>query len=90
MTVLAVLYTALPSLAAKTDTHSLKFIATKFGLAMGGVLVFSILLYLGLSIYNKYFVDEQIKDFNLRKDSLRPPRDVDEAIMMFIAKNRMK
>ena len=90
MALLAVLYAALPSLAAKANTHSIKFIATKFGLAMGGVFVFSFLLYLGLSIYNKYFVDEQIKDFNLRKDSLRTPRDTDEAIMMFIAKNRMK
>ena len=69
---------------------SLKVVAVKFGLAMGGVVVFSILLYVGLSIYNKFFVDAKIKNFNLRQDSLRTPTDKDEAIMTFITKNRLK
>ena len=57
---------------------------------MGGVVLFSLILYFGLALYNKFFVDEQIKDFRLRKDSLRTPSDKDEAIMMFIAKNKLK
>ena len=57
---------------------------------MAGVFAFSILLYVILALYNKFFVGEQIKDFNLRKDSLRTPADKDEAVMMFIAKNRLR
>lgn len=89
MAVLAVFYTALPSFASKV-TPEMKIIMTKFGLAMGGVAAFSFILYIGLALYNKFFVGEQIKDFNLRKDSLRTPADKDEAVMMFIAKNRLK
>ena len=69
---------------------SLKVVAVKFGLAMGGVVVFSILLYVGLSIYNRFFVDAKIKNFNLRQDSLRTPSDKDEAVMAFITRNRLK
>ncbi len=69
---------------------SLKFVIMKFGIAMGGVALFSILLFIGLSVYNKFFVDVQIKNFNLRQYSLRTPRDKDEAILGFITKNRLK
>lgn len=89
MMVLAVFCTALPSFASKI-TPEMKTIMTKFGLAMGGVVAFSLILFIGLSLYNKFFVGEQIKDFKLRKDSLRTPSDKDEAVMMFIAKNRLK
>ena len=89
MAVCAVFCTALPSFASKV-TPEMKIIMTKFGLAMGGVAAFSFILYIGLALYNKFFVGEQIKDFNLRKDSLRTPADKDEAVMMFIAKNRLK
>ncbi len=77
------------SFAAKI-TPEMKVVITKFGLAMAGVVAFSLILYIGLSLYNKFFVGEQIKDFNLRKDSLRTPSDKDEAVMMFIAKNRLR
>jgi len=89
MTVMVVLCTAMPSFASKL-TPEMKTVITKFGLAMGGVFTFSLILYVGLSLYNKFFVGEQIKDFKLRKDSLRTPADKDEAIMMFIAKNRLR
>lgn len=85
----AVIFTALPSFASKVNPE-MNVIITKFGLAMGGVVLFSLILYFGLALYNKFFVDEQIKDFRLRKDSLRTPSDKDEAIMMFIAKNKLK
>ncbi len=89
MAVSAVFFTALPSFASKV-TPEMKIIMTKFGLAMGGVVAFSLILYIGLSIYNRFFVGEQIKDFKLRKDSLRTPADKDEAVMMFIAKNHLR
>ena len=88
---MAVIITAMPVFASGvTSTHSLSFLVKKFGIAMGGVFLFSFILYLGLTIYNKFFVAEQIKDFQLRKDSLRNPRDKEEAILMFIAKNKLK
>lgn len=83
-----VIYTSQASYASKI-TPEMK-VVTKFGLAMCGVAAFSLILYVGLSLYNKFFVSEQIKDFNLRKDSLRTPADKDEAVMMFIAKNRLR
>ena len=86
---MAVLSTAMPSFASKL-TPEMKTVMSKFGLAMGGVVAFSLILYIGLSLYNKFFVGEQIKDFKLRKDSLRTPADKDEAVMMFIAKNRLR
>ena len=89
MAVFAVLFTATPSFASKI-TPEIRIIITKFGLAMVGVVVFSLILFIGLSLYNKFFVDERIKDFRLRKDSLRTPSDKDEAVMMFIAKNRLR
>ncbi len=69
---------------------ALKAMITKFTLAMLGVFVFSILISVGLSFYNKFFVASQIKDINLSKDSLRTPNDKDEAVTMFITKNRLR
>lgn len=68
----------------------IKAIAVKFILAMLGVALFSIVIFIGLSLYNKFFVAAQIKDFKLSKDSLRTPLDMDQAIMLFITKNRLK
>ena len=69
---------------------AIKTMVTKFSLAMIGVVVFSIVISVGLSLYNRFFVSSQIKDYKLSKDSLRSPNDKDEAVMMFITKNRLK
>ena len=69
---------------------AMKTVITKFSLAMLGVVVFSVIITIGLSIYNKFFVASQIKDYKLSKDSLRTPNDKDEAVIMFITKNRLK
>ena len=90
LSVMAVLTTAMPVFAKTIASPEIKFVIKKFGIAMIGVMLFSVILYIGLAIYNKFFVSEQIKDFKLRKDSLRTPSDKDEAIMMFIAKNKLK
>ena len=68
----------------------IKSTCIKMMIAMGGIFLFMILMTIGLSIYNRCFVASQIKDFNLNKDSLRTPRDKDEALLMFITKNRLK
>ncbi|MBR1424619.1 hypothetical protein IJ579_03555 [bacterium] len=59
-------------------------------IVMGGVAVFSVLLYIMLSLYNKFFVPPYVKDIKLNENSLRTPTDKDEAIRMFITKNRLK
>lgn len=65
-------------------------IFAKFGIAMLGVALFSILIYVGLSLYNTFFVAKYIKDKELRSKSLNSPRDKDEAIANFIMRNRLK
>lgn len=69
---------------------AMKTMITKFSIVMFGIVAFSIIMSVGLSLYNKFFVSSQIKDFKLSKDSLRAPNDKDEAVMMFITKNRLK
>jgi hypothetical protein len=39
---------------------AMKTVITKFSLAMAGVVVFSIIITVGLSLYNKFFVPSQI------------------------------
>lgn len=69
---------------------ALKTIVSKFVLVMLGIFAFTVLMTIGLSIYNRFFVPAQIKDYKLSKDSLRSPLDKDEAVLMFITKNRLK
>jgi len=73
-----------------TNMIILKSTAVKFTLAMLGIVGFSIIIFVGLSLYNKFFVDSRVKDYKLNRDSLRTPSDTDEAVMMFITKNRLK
>lgn len=76
--------------AGTTPLTQMKPAIIKFTLAMLSVGLFSFLIFLGLSLYNRFFVASQIKDYKLRKDSLRTPRDDNEAIIMFITKNRLR
>lgn len=60
----------------------------KFALAMAGVIISSIVIFAGLSIYNKFFV----KSSNLspEEEIVKTPKTVEEAIKFFINKNRLK
>lgn len=89
--VLAVLLATANTVYAKpTVTAAIKTVAVKYSLAMFGIIFFTVLIFVGLSVYNKFFVSPEIKDYNLNKDSLRSPTDKDDAILTFIAKNRLK
>lgn len=81
---------ALSNNAGDANIPAIKTIAVKFILAMLGVAFFSILIFTGLSLYNRFFVAREAKDFNLRRDSLKTPQDEDEAVLMFITKNRLQ
>ena len=71
--------------------YSVKKIATKFGAAMAGVLVSSILLYLILSVYNS--IRERLSS-NSKGDndkfSLETPEDLNSAIRTFLDKTNWK
>lgn len=64
-------------------------IAIKFGLAMVGVVVSSIMIYLILAIYNK-IISKNNNLLSENEEILKTPKTVDEAIKFFIYKNRLK
>lgn len=90
--VLAVLFCTADVAVARGNTAlpSTKSFVIKIILAMGGVGISTLLLFGGLSLYNRFFVATQLKDFKLSKESLRNPMDKNDAVMMFITKNRLK
>jgi uncharacterized membrane protein YqhA len=91
MAILAVLFcTANFAYSKPAMPQEAKALIIKFSLAMAVVFIASVLLTLGLSLYNKFFVKSHIKDIEEKKDSLQSPKDKDEAILSFITKNRLK
>lgn len=61
----------------------------KFLIAMGGVMLSSFVIYLGLTIYNKFFVDKSLFPNNGPDDVLNTPKTVDEAVTFFIKRNKL-
>ena len=61
----------------------------KFLIAMGGVMLSSFVIYLGLTIYNKFFVDKSLFPDNGPDDILNTPKTVDEAVTFFIKRNKL-
>lgn len=70
-------------------TPVVKAAVAKYGIAMAAIFFISFVLYLGLVIYNKVFVTPRVYDCNLNKDSLRSPKDKEDALLTFITKNRL-
>ena len=69
--------------------HTIKVLAMKYYYIVAFVVGF-ILLCVGISLYRKIVVSSQLKNKDLTKESLKSPTDVNEAIMMFINKNRLR
>lgn len=61
----------------------------KFIIAMAGVMLSSFVIFLGLSIYNKFFADKSLFPNNGPDDILNTPKSVDEAITLFIKRNKL-
>ncbi len=78
---------ALPGYCAQTI--SIKQTAIKFLLAMGGVVLSSIVIYAGLTFYNHFFVDKRPSSFG-KEDSLSTPDNIEDAVAFFIKKNKLK
>ena len=82
-----ILITALPGHCA--PSVSVKQAAVKFLLAMGGVALSSFIIFVGLTIYNKFFAERKSITFD-REDSLSTPENVDDAVRFFIKKNKLR
>lgn len=61
----------------------------KFLYAMGGVVISSLLIFGGLTIYNKFFVKNP-RYRSPEEDILKTPKTVDDAVVFFLKKNRLK
>lgn len=61
----------------------------KFVIAMAGVLISSVLIFLGLTIYNKFFVNKSMFADNNSDDALNTPKTVDEAVNFYIKRNKL-
>ena len=68
---------------SKSDT------IVKFIVAMAGVMLSSFVIYLGLTIYNKFFVDKSLFPNNGPEDILNTPKSVNEAVTLFIKRNKL-
>lgn len=79
--------TALPVFSAPTE--EIKSTAIKFIFAMGGVALSSFIIFAGLTIYNKFFVERKNVKFD-KEDSLSTPNNIDDAVTFFIKKNKLR
>ncbi len=75
--------------AAENNSVTLSGSAVKFILAMTGVAVSSLVIYLGLTIYNKFFANKSTTNIYTGEMSLKTPKTVKDAIAFFIQKNKM-
>jgi len=80
---------ALPAdLPMKSD--SILTILKKFALTMGCVGLSLIIIWFGLNIFKKFKFRKTSSAQDLYNDGLKSPRTVDEAIVLFINKNRLR
>ena len=76
--------------AAYCAPATLKAAALKFGFAMFGVLISSLVIFLGLTIYNKLRENITISQSEDDYELLKTPRTKEQAIDFYIRKNRLK
>ena len=75
--------------AVQTAEQSKSDAIVKFLIAMGGVALSSIVIFLGLTIYNKFFVDKKLFEPNNPDDALNTPATVEEAVTLYIKRNKL-
>ncbi len=81
----AIFIAALPGYCAQAV--SIKQTAIKFLMAMGGVALSSVIIFAGLTLYNKLF---KRPSYFKNEDSLSTPDNIDDAVVFFIKKNKLK
>lgn len=84
------LCTANTAFAKPLITHPVKPLIIKAGIVLAGIIFFVIVVKICISLYNRFFVPNEFKNYKLSKNSLRGPSDKDEAIIMYLTKNKLK
>ena len=83
------LLTVLTANAAYSMPLAFKTSIIKFSFAMAGVLVSSVIIYLGLTVYNKIRENSQA-ELSFEEEILKTPKTKDDAIRFYIKKNRLR
>lgn len=68
---------------------AVKSVIIKFSFAMGGVLISTLVIFFGLTIYNK-IREKLFSDLSPEEEVLKNPKTTDEAIKFFIRKNKIQ
>lgn len=77
-------------LPAVSDNQSgVQLTASKFLVTIIGVIVSSVVIWGGLSIYNRFFVKYDCENPPLRK-TFNTPKNLEDAVTFFIKRNKLK
>ncbi len=63
---------------------------SNFSVVMLAILLFLVVLFIGLTIYNKIFISSKLSDYELRKYNLADSVDRDDAILNYVTKNKLR
>jgi len=75
---------------AVTISNEMLFAAKKFILAMIGVLISSVMIYIGLSLYNKFFHNPKVNEkTTYDENTLEPAKNIDNAISNFLNRTKL-
>ena len=79
----------IPAIAEQAPDVAKHEAIIKFAIAMAGVMLSSFVIFAGLWIYNKFFVDKSLFPNNDKDDVLNTPKTVEEAVTFFIKRNKL-
>ena len=63
---------------------------SNFLFVMMGIVLFMGVIFVGLTIYNKYFVAKNMTEYKLKKYNLADSVDKDDAILNYVTKNKLR
>lgn len=86
--VITLLLTTNAGFCEQTRNVAVQAIMVKFIIAMVGVMLASIVIWLGLATYNKILESKNIT--HNEDEILKTPKTIDEAVQFFINKNKLK
>ena len=86
LTILTILFAENAGYSMPASAHS---VIVKFSLAMGGVLISTLVIFLGLTIYNK-IREKYLSELTTEEEVLKTPKTRDDAIKFFIRKNKIQ
>ncbi len=89
-TALLILVTAVQPCFAVTFSNEMLLVAKKFIMAMIGVVIASVLIYLGLTIYNKFFHNPKTQEASTYDEkTLEDAKTLDNAISNFLNRTNL-